>query len=537
MSKSKWKSCFLPSCGARSIPSVCFMSLLLGTAVSVASAQQVSLSLASGSTTPGGSVTVNLALANSGGSQPAAVQWSMTYSAADISGVTVVDGSAATAASKTVVCNSTSGSAICIVSGLNDNAIASGALASITFNVASSPKDSSVPVQLAGLAASAADGSGVAAAGSGGTIAINKSAPLALSALSCTPGNVATPGSAACTISLNGSATGNGFPVTVQSNNSNVTVPSAVTVSSGQSSAGFSAKAASVSSTQNAVLTAAAAGVSKTFTLALSPTGPAPVLISSLTCNPSSIYSGGTSSCTAVLVNASSSSTAISLSSNNKLMDVPSSVSVPAGSLSAGFNARAATISSTQTAVITATGPNNSQTFTENLLAGSAPAGNLSIWSPKTVPGTITDSDANAVELGLQFTSDVAGTVTGVRFYKGPQNTGTHLGHLWTSGGTLLASVTFTNETPTGWQQANFAKPVAIQAHTTYVVSYYCPASHYSSDNWFFQNSAVNNPPLHALQNSSSTPNGLYVYGQSGFPNQTWDASNYWVDVVFTPAQ
>ncbi|MGZ4977041.1 MAG: DUF4082 domain-containing protein [Methylobacter sp.] len=29
--------------------------------------------------------------------------------------------------------------------------------------------------------------------------------------------------------------------------------------------------------------------------------------------------------------------------------------------------------------------------------------------------------------------------------------------------------------------------------------------------------------------------NGVYVYGTgSAFPNQTWNASNYWVDVVFT---
>ena len=61
------------------------------------------------------------------------------------------------------------------------------------------------------------------------------------------------------------------------------------------------------------------------------------------------------------------------------------------------------------------------------------------------------------------------GYITGIRFYKGSGNTGTHVGHLWTSTGTLLATATFSNETASGWQQVNFATPVAITAGTTYV--------------------------------------------------------------------
>jgi hypothetical protein len=158
-----------------------------------------------------------------------------------------------------------------------------------------------------------------------------------------------------------------------------------------------------------------------------------------------------------------------------------------------------------------------------------------SIWSPTAVPGTVTESDSNAVELGVKFQSGLAGNVTGVRFYKGPSNTGTHFGHLWTSAGTLLATVTFLNETATGWQQANFSTPVAIQANTTYVVSYYCPHGYYSADQNYF-NSAVSTTPLTALQNSTASPNGVYVYGSGGFPNQSWNASNYWVDLAFVPA-
>jgi hypothetical protein len=46
----------------------------------------------------------------------------------------------------------------------------------------------------------------------------------------------------------------------------------------------------------------------------------------------------------------------------------------------------------------------------------------------------------------------------------------------------------------------------------------------------------VDNAPLHALSAGASGGNGVYAYGTgSSFPAQTWNGSNYWVDVVFTP--
>src|SRR5262249_31248353 len=56
-----------------------------------------------------------------------------------------------------------------------------------------------------------------------------------------------------------------------------------------------------------------------------------------------------------------------------------------------------------------------------------------------------------SLEVGVKFTSDVSGVITGIRFYKGSLNTGTHVGHLWTASGQLLNSATFTNETASGW--------------------------------------------------------------------------------------
>ena len=69
----------------------------------------------------------------------------------------------------------------------------------------------------------------------------------------------------------------------------------------------------------------------------------------------------------------------------------------------------------------------------------------------------------------------MAGTITGIRFYKGAGNVGTHIGSLWNSSGALLASATFANETANGWQQVNFSTPVPISPNTTYVAGYLAP--------------------------------------------------------------
>ena len=53
-----------------------------------------------------------------------------------------------------------------------------------------------------------------------------------------------------------------------------------------------------------------------------------------------------------------------------------------------------------------------------------------------TVPAVPDSGDAGAnVELGVKFTSDVSGFVTGVRFYKAATNTGTHTGSVVELGG------------------------------------------------------------------------------------------------------
>src|SRR6185295_18011543 len=93
-------------------------------------------------------------------------------------------------------------------------------------------------------------------------------------------------------------------------------------------------------------------------------------------------------------------------------------------------------------------------------------------WNNAPTPATIDSGDPSPVELGVKFKSDVATYVTALRFFKGSNNTGTHVANLWSSTGAKLASATFVNETASGWQEVVLPTAVAIAAGDTYVASY-----------------------------------------------------------------
>ncbi|HLG10842.1 MAG TPA: DUF4082 domain-containing protein, partial [Dehalococcoidia bacterium] len=154
------------------------------------------------------------------------------------------------------------------------------------------------------------------------------------------------------------------------------------------------------------------------------------------------------------------------------------------------------------------------------------------IWSQSATPDIASAEDPFAIELGVKFRADVDGYVTGIRFYKGPDNTGTHIGNLWTANGLLQATGTFVNESSNGWQQLNFPSPVPISANVTYVASYHSDVGSYALTGGEFITS-VDSYPLHALSSAAAGGNGVYRYGGSAFPNQPSQATNYWIDVVF----
>src|SRR5262249_26691754 len=67
-------------------------------------------------------------------------------------------------------------------------------------------------------------------------------------------------------------------------------------------------------------------------------------------------------------------------------------------------------------------GPNNSASANVPLTV-NPPSTTATLFQSTDTPATVTVNDTNSVELGVKFQASSAGTITGFRFYKGPQNT------------------------------------------------------------------------------------------------------------------
>ncbi|MBJ6727573.1 DUF4082 domain-containing protein [Geomesophilobacter sediminis] len=255
-------------------------------------------------------------------------------------------------------------------------------------------------------------------------------------------------------------------------------------------------------------------------------TTPPPATLTSLAVSPAnqSVTAGATVQYTATGTYSDGSTknltTSATWSSSNTAVATVSTAGVGAG-VSAG------------TATVTANVSGITGSTSLTVTSSTPTATNVSLFSGVT-PATGDSGPDSSVELGMKFKSDVNGYITGIRFYKASTNTGTHTGTLWSASGTKLATGTFSGETASGWQQLNFSTPVAISAGTVYVASYHAPAGHYSDDLNYFSGKTRDVAPLHALADGTSGYNGVYNYGSSTiFPSLGFNASNYYVDVVF----
>jgi hypothetical protein len=156
------------------------------------------------------------------------------------------------------------------------------------------------------------------------------------------------------------------------------------------------------------------------------------------------------------------------------------------------------------------------------------------IFQSTDVPANPLINDSQPIETGVKFRASQNGYITGIRYYKGANSTGTRIGQLWSNTGTLLASANFANETSSGWQQVLFNSPFAITANTTYIAACHSSSGDYAFTSSFF-NQAVVNGSLRGLANGEDGPNGVFVFSQIPmFPTGSFQASNYWVDVVFS---
>jgi len=176
---------------------------------------------------------------------------------------------------------------------------------------------------------------------------------LSVSGLALTPPSVPGGGLAAGTVTLSAAAAGNGFLVTLSSNNpSAAAVPGSVTVAAGSRSATFTISTAVAGTTTPASISAAGGGSTRSASLAVT-SGPAPL---SLTVAPTSVASGWTSVGTVTLNgSADAGGTVVTLSSGNtSVATVPPTVTVLAGSLTATFPVTARTVNASTSVTISA---------------------------------------------------------------------------------------------------------------------------------------------------------------------------------------
>jgi len=136
--------------------------------------------------------------------------------------------------------------------------------------------------------------------------------------------------------------------------------------------------------------------------------------------------------------------------------------------------------------------------------------------------------DRNEVELGVRFAPTVAGTITGIRFYKGADQVAQHTVTLWDRKGNVLATANTPAERASGWQIAMFNTPVKVSAHASYTASYRLPDGQYAYVPGGLAKARTRGH-LTAPANG-----GVYRY-KGGFPTLTSGPFNYLVDVAFVP--
>ena len=151
-------------------------------------------------------------------------------------------------------------------------------------------------------------------------------------------------------------------------------------------------------------------------------------------------------------------------------------------------------------------------------------------------PVDVDQVNGEGVELATRFYTTIPGQILGIRFYKGPLDTGLHTGSLRAADGTVIETTTFSSETPSGWQYQAFTSPVTIAANTEYLASYFNPTGHFVRTARTFTYANLKSTWLVAPMSTAQAPNGLYRSGVSGPPDSpAYQDSCYFVDVVFRP--
>ena len=364
---------------------------------------------------------------------------------------------------------------------------------------------------------------------------VNLVAPIAISGVSCNPTSLGQNAVSACIVTLAANASAGGAVVSLGSNNPLLTVPTSVTVLSGTNTASFSATAgSSIPSNQSATITATLGSSSQGATLNLL----TPVLVSTVTCSPTSLGQSATAVCTVTLSENAPSATTVTLGSNNPLLAIPATVTVAAGATTASFYSTAgSSIASNQNATLTASIGSSTQNTTIGLVApvllsgvacnpsllGAAGSSNCTVnltqaipaislvhvtsCGPQVFPTTTctipSTGSGNLIVVGWQSGAGVSTSIT-------ISNITDNVGNTYAEAGAALSVDSGAGSVADVWYAAN-----SVSGATTLTITPSSPVSGGSAVIWEFAGADATAPLEQAVvldsQGSSATPMGAAV--------------------------
>lgn len=257
-----------------------------------------------------------------------------TLTGLSLNPATVVEGSTSTG---TVTLSGAAGTGGVVVSLTSGNAAAASVPSSVTVAAGATSATFTVTP-----GTTTSTSSSVITASAGGVsrtalFTVTSSSPT-LSNLSITPLSVTGGSSATGTVTLTAPATGSGVTVSLSSNSAIAGVPASVTVAPGAETGSFAVTTTAVTASSSALITATHAASTRNFTLGVTPaaTGPA---VTSVTLSQSNVVGGTPVTGTVRLASAApgGGQTVVLTSDNPDAATVPSSVTVPAGQVTATF--------------------------------------------------------------------------------------------------------------------------------------------------------------------------------------------------------
>lgn len=182
-----------------------------------------------------------------------------------------------------------------------------------------------------------------------------------------------------------------------------------------------------------------------------------------------------------------------------------------------------------------------SWSFTASAQAMDCPCSLFNRQNPAGSNSYRNTTNTTGLELGLKVVARQNGYITALRFYKPIINPdATHTGHVWDKNGNLLASVTFTNESDYGWQEASLSTPLAVTKGDLYIISYGINTAIYQARVGSLTSAressgliAYPDGDSHNAASGSGNTNAVFASTAGNFPTSAGNGDEYYVDAVF----